>query len=74
MEGSGDTHKYPTKVLSVDIDADWKARQVVEPCKDMQSWAIVAIGAERSDNSTVLILGCEELFLALCRRSICVVC
>lgn len=55
--------KYPTKVLSVDIDADWKAEQVVEPSKDMHSCAIVATGAERSDNSNVLVLGCQEPFL-----------
>lgn len=57
------TYKYPTKVLSVDIDADWKAEQVVEPSNDMHSCAIVATGAERSDNSNVLVLRCQEPFL-----------
>ena len=60
-------------MLSVDIDADWKARQVLEPCNDMQSWAIVATGAERSDKRTDLVLSSEELFLALRREVICLV-
>lgn len=35
-EASIDTYKKPTRVESVDIDADWNAGQVVDPEREMQ--------------------------------------
>jgi hypothetical protein len=66
------TYKNPTKVLSTDIEADWKAGHCVDPESDMQFCAIATGAAARIDSRAVLVLipieGCFRLFAQSRRR------
>jgi hypothetical protein len=50
------THKSPTRKLSVDTEADWKAEQALDPWRGMQA-AITAGDVDNSERRTALVLG-----------------
>ena len=50
------TYKYPTRVLSVDMEEELKAGHCVEPASEMQFWAIADGAAARIDSSAVLVV------------------
>lgn len=50
------TYKKPTKVLSVDIEADWKAGHSVDPESEMQFCAIATGALAMIESKAVLVL------------------
>lgn len=50
------TYKNPTKVLSVDIEAFWKAGHCVDPESDTQFCAIATGVLAKIDSRAVLVL------------------
>lgn len=49
VAGLGETHKKPTRVSSVEIDADSKDGQVVDPDREMQFSDMVALLGRGND-------------------------
>jgi hypothetical protein len=66
------TYKKPTKVLSVEIEAELKAEHCVDPESEMQLCAVAAGAAARIDSSALLMLSpidlCFRLLEIVCPR------